>query len=71
MLISILMIGLCRGMPYIGGEYSDLEFLDFFIPHILSSGDTLSQNSLVQNFQWSNGCHSDPSEGCIIALFRT
>ncbi len=57
------------GMPYIGGEYSDWEFLDFFIPHVLSSGDTLSQNSLVQNFQWSNGCHSDPSVKAVLLPF--
>ena len=45
------------GMPEIGGEYSDWECLDFFIPHVLSSGDTLSQNN-----------HSMPFNGRMVVI---
>ena len=54
------------GMPYIGGEYSDWEFLDFFIPHVLSSGDTMAHSNVIHAYQWSNGCHSDPTVKAVL-----
>ena len=49
------------GIPEIGAGYQDSEFLDFFIPHVLSTGDTISYTETIETYQWSNGCHSEPS----------
>ncbi len=49
------------GIPDIGIGYYDSEFLDFFIPHVLSSGDTISYTETLEIYEWSNGCHSEPS----------
>ena len=58
------------GMPEIGAEYSSSEWLDFFIPHVLSSGDTMAHSNVINAYQWSNGCHSDPSVRAILMPFE-
>ena len=54
----------------IGAEYPDWEFLDFFIPHVLSSGDTMAHSNVIHAYQWSNGCHSDNSVRAVLLPFE-
>ena len=56
------------GMSEIGAEYSSSEWLDFFIPHVLSSGDTMAHSNVIHAYQWSDGCHSDNSVRAILLL---
>ena len=58
------------GMSEIGAEYSSSEWLDFFIPHVLSSGDTMAHSNVIHAYQWSNGCHSDNSVRAILLPYE-
>ncbi len=46
--------------------YPDVDFMENFTTILLESADTLQYNDTIHSYEWSNGCHSEPSVKAVL-----